>query len=125
MATASEEEVVWGWGGHRGSHFVRWQIKAMTGFVEREREESICAALLFACMYLPGSRHRPHTSYHTSLFLLQRALQSKRCVFEVRVGGEEGPSCRQKAGMHHSDTSDLCRHWPLSGSGNDPHLFHI
>lgn len=35
-------------------------------------------------------------------------------MFEVCVGGEEGPSCRQKAGMHH-DTSDLCRHWPLSG----------
>lgn len=47
------------------------------------REKGVCVcALISTCM----DPSWPHTSYHhTSLFLLQRALQSQRCVFEVCV----------------------------------------
>lgn len=103
LATTSEEEVkrkgCWGGDrgstravvGHRGFHFVRWQIKTMTGSEERERR----VYLLSTCMYLPGHRRRPHTSYLCSSF--KEHFKVKVCVpcvwsvWETKKSGRSTP----------------------------------
>lgn len=85
LATVTKE-LRWGWGVVGGVRKVPPSDKS-SDRVCGERKVCVCA-LISTCM----GPSWPHTAYHhASLFLLQRALQSQRCVFEVCVGGREGP----------------------------------